>query len=153
MTSPLATVGLSFDGVDLQTADLQIFLEIVHGLNEPPSVRGSDTIVPGLAGRIEGNRINDVLVIGLEGLFRADPTTTTHDDAIASYRGNVNTVRSLFLPNRARADLVATLEDGSQLTVSARPMPGVIWSEPVKSELAQVSIELEAYDDWTAVGS
>lgn len=148
MTSGLATIGLTYDGTDLQTSDLQIFLEIVHGLNETPSVRGIDVVVPGLAGRIEGNRINDVLVITLEGLIRADPAETTTAGAQESYRDNCQAVRALFAPDRLRADLVATLEDGTTLTISARPMPGMIWSEPIKSEVAQVSIELEAYGDW-----
>jgi len=150
MTSPLATIGLTYDGVDLQTSDLQLFLEIVHGLNETPSVRGVDTTVPALAGRVEGNRVNDILVVTLEGLIMADPTTTTRAGVIASFRDNCQTVRALFASNRARADLVATLENGDVWTVSARPMPGIIWSEPAKSELAQVSIELEAYGDWVA---
>ena len=150
MTSALATIALTYDGVDLQTSDLQLFLEIVHGLNETPSVRGVDTIVPALAGRVEGIRVNDILVVTLEGLIMADPTATTRSDVVASFRDNCQTVRALFASNRARADLVATLENGDVWTVSARPMPGIIWSEPAKSELAQVSIELEAYGDWVA---
>lgn len=153
MTNALATIGLTYDATDLQTSDLQVFLEIVHGLNETPSVRGVDIVVPGLAGRIEGNRINDVLVIQLEGLIRADPSETTTDGAQASYRDNVQAVRTLFAPARLRAELVATLEDGTAFSIMARPMPGMIWTEPIKSEVAHVSIELEAYGDWTAVGS
>ena len=149
MTSPLAVIGLTYDAVDLQTSDLQVFLEIVHGVNETPSVRGVDTVVPALAGRVEGNRVNDVLVIGLEGLVQADPADTTIAGAQASCRANVLTLRTIFAPNRARADLVATLEDGTVLTISARPMPGMIWSAPVQSWAAQVSIELEGYGDWT----
>jgi len=149
MTSPIATIALTFDGIDLQRSDLQVFLEIVHGLNETPSVRGTDTIVPGLAGRIEGNRINDVLPITLEGLVRADPTTTTTSAAIASFRDNMQSIRTLFASNRARANLVATLEDGTTATISARPLPGIIANDTVKSEFANVSIELEGSGDWT----
>jgi hypothetical protein len=149
MTSPIATIALTFDGIDLQRSDLQVFLEIVHGLNETPSVRGTDTIVPGLAGRIEGNRVNDVLPITLEGLVRADPTTTTTSAAIASFRDNMQSIRTLFASNRARANLVATLEDGTTATISARPLPGIIANDTVKSEFANVSIELEGSGDWT----
>lgn len=147
MTSAIAPIGLAYDGVDVQTSDLQIFLEIIWGTT--PSVRGSDVIVPGLAGRIEGNRINDLLVIPLEGLVRANPATTTTATARASFRDNVQTVRSLFAPNRARANLVATLEDGTTATISARPLPGIIVAEVIASEVARISIELEAYGDWT----
>lgn len=153
MTSPLAVIGLTYDGTDLQTSDLSVFLQIVRGLNEPPSVRGVDVVVPGRAGRIEGNRINDILVIQLEGIVRSTPTNTTQAQAYASFRSNVQAVRSLFAPDRLRAPLVATLEDGSQVSVSARPMPGIIWTEPLRSEVATVAIELEADGDWGAVST
>ena len=150
MTSSVAPIGLTYDGVDLQSSDLQIFLQIVHGLNESPAVRGVDYIVPSRAGRIEANRINDVLSIVLEGHVRADPSETTTSGARASYRANVNTIRTLFRNDRARADLVATLEDGTILSISARPL-NTIWSEPVPSEFGSLSVELEGYDDWAEV--
>lgn len=151
MTSPVGIIGLTYDGSDLQLSDLQVFLQIVRGLNEPPTVRGSDYVVPALAGRIEANRVNDVVSIVLEGIVRADPAQTTTSAARASFRNRVQSVRTLFRPDRARAPLVATLEDGTIWTISARPLPGIVWSEPVPSELANVSIELEGYDDWTEV--
>lgn len=151
MTSPVASIGLIYDGTDLQPSDLQVFLQIVHGLNEPPSVRGSDYVVPALAGRVEANRVNDVLQIILEGFVRANPSETTTSAARSSFRSNAQAIRTLFAPNRARAALVATLEDGTVMSISARPLPGQMWSEPVISEFAQVSIELEGYDDWVEV--
>jgi len=149
MTSPLAPIGLTYDGFDLQTADLQIFLKIVQGLNEPPSVRGEDYIVPARPGRVEANRINDVLNIVLEGYIFADPAQTDTAGARASYRNNVQAIRNLFRPDRDRASLVATLEEGSVWTIEALPLSGQVWSEPVPSEVAKVSIVLEGYDDWT----
>ncbi|HEX5013021.1 MAG TPA: hypothetical protein VFV72_02595, partial [Candidatus Limnocylindrales bacterium] len=80
MTHAAATVGLTFDATDLQQADLQWFFEIKRGLDEVPSVRGKDSIVPALAGRVERNRKNDVLSIVLEGFVRGDPTLTDVDD-------------------------------------------------------------------------
>ena len=150
MTSPVATIGLTYDGSDLQTSDLQIFLQIVHGLNEPPSVRGVDYVVPVREGRVEANRVNDVLSIVLEGHVRGDPSQTTTSGARSTFRNNAQTIRALFAPNRARADLVATLEDGTIVSISARPL-NAVWSEPVPSEFAAVSIELEGYDDWAEV--
>lgn len=151
MTSPVALVGLTYAGSNVQTSDLQIFLQIVRGLNEPPTVRGEDTVVPARAGRTEGNRVNDVLPIELKGWVRADPTETTSSGARSSFADNRATVRALFHPKRARADLVATLENGVILTISARPMPGTIWTEVIGSEYAEVSIEMEGYDDWAEV--
>lgn len=150
MTSPVAPIGLLYDATDLQSSDLQIFLQIVKGLNEPPSVRGSDYIVPARAGRVEANRINDVVSIVLEGHVAADPAETTTAGARASYRANVQAVRTLFRPDRGRATLLAVLEDGTQMTIEARPL-NAVWSEPVPSEFGLVSIELEGYDDWAEV--
>jgi hypothetical protein len=148
MTTALATVGLTYDGVDLQTSDLQLFLEIVQGLNQTPAVRGSDYVVPARPGRVAANRVNDVLPIVLEGFVSANPAAVTTATARSSFRANMQTVRALFAPNRARADLVATLEDGSSQLISARPLPGIIASDDVKSEFARISIELEGDGDW-----
>lgn len=150
MTTAVGIVALSYDGTDLQQSDLQLFLQIVHGLNETPSVRGSDYVVPARAGRVEANRVNDVLSIVLEGHVTGDPTETTTSGARSSFRDNMQALRFLFRPDRARADLVATLENGTVLAISARPL-NIVLSEPVPSEFAAVSIELEGYDDWAEV--
>jgi hypothetical protein len=150
MSSPIALVGLTYDGVDLQPADLQFFLVITHGLNETPTVRGVDVVVPALAGQIEYNRVNDTLPLVLEGFCRADPEAGTADEAHQSYRSNQQALRSLFASNRARADLVALLEDGTQLRISARPLPGQMWVENVPSTFSTISIELTGNDDWVA---
>ena len=150
MTSPVGAIALSYDGSDLQSSDLQIFLQIVHGLNESPSVRGTDYVVPARAGRVEANRVNDVLPIVLEGHVRADPSDATTSGSRSSFRTNVTALRTLFRNDRARADLVATLEDGTVWSISARPM-NTIWAEPVISEFATLSVELEGYGDWAEV--
>jgi hypothetical protein len=150
VTSAVAAIGLTYAGVDLQRSDLQIFLEIAVGLGEVPSVRGTDIIVPGLGGRIEGTRVKDVLPLELRGHVRADPAETTTAGARASFAANRATLRSLFASDRLRADLVATLEDSTVLTISARPL-SIVWNEQVVSEFALLSVELEGYDDWAEV--
>lgn len=150
MTSPLASIALTYGSVDLQESDLQIFFEITRGIGETPTVRGVDTIVPARPGRIDGNRINDTLGIELHGWVCADPAAVTTAGARASFAANRATVRTLFAPDRAPADLVATLEDGTILTISARPLPTMLWDEQIKSEMAYVNVELEGLDDWVA---
>lgn len=147
MTTTLATIPLTYAGTDLQPANLQIFLELVLGLSEAPSVRGTDIIVPALAGRVEGRRVNDFVAIELRGWVRADPATTTTATQRASYRANMKALRALFATNRARADLVATLEDGTTATISARPL-NLVLTELVPSEFANISIELAGNGDW-----
>ncbi len=151
MTSPVAPVGLTYAAQDLQASDLSVFFEIIAGLGEPPSVRGVDVIVPALDGRVEGNRKNDILHIELEGYVGAAASATNTQDRRESFQANRAAVRVLFATNRARAALVATLEDGAtQLTIDARPM-NMIWTTIVGSELAKVNIELEGYGDWAEV--
>jgi hypothetical protein len=67
MSSPLAVIGLTFDGTDVQRSDLGIFLELVRGLGEPPEVRGVDVVIPARSGRYVRNRVADRLVIELRG--------------------------------------------------------------------------------------
>lgn len=140
MSSGAAVIGLTYDGTDIQQADYGIFLEIVRGLNEPPQVRGIDTVVPGLPGRVPRNRVVDVLTLELRGFVTGDGR--------AAFRANAATVRALFYPTNDPAVLVATLEDGSTATITARALPTQLWGQVVP-EFATVSIELESVDpDW-----
>lgn len=152
MTSPVAHVGLTYDGQDLQDSDLSIFLEIRRGLSESPQVRGKDTIIPGAAGRFEQNRVKDVLPIELYGAVQATEGLTDPEDIAESFRANVLAVRGLFATDRLRATLAALLENGTTLTISARPL-NIIWNEQVQSEFAHVSIEMEGYGEWEPEGS
>ena len=154
MTTPVAVVTLTYDAEDIQLADLSIFFRIVHGLNESPTVRGTDNIVPALAGRPEQLRINDVLPIELEGIVQSDGDLTDPDAQKSSFRANADFVRNLFRTNRARAQLTAQTEDGTVRFIDARPMPGMIWNTVIPGYLALVNITLEGYDDWAeAAGS
>lgn len=152
MTHAAALIGLTYDAIDLQQADLQWFFEITRGIVEVPTVRGKDTVIPGLAGRFEQNRKNDVLSIVLTGFVQADPALTDVEDRRASYRTNIATIRGLFAPDRARAPLEALMEDGSTQTIDARPM-NIIGGLYIASEYRALSIELEGYDDWVGGGS
>jgi hypothetical protein len=150
VTSPVAVVTLTYDAEDIQRADLGVFLRIVHGLNEPPSVRGTDSIVPALGGRVEGLRKNDVVAIELDGIVQADGDLTDPDDQKASFRANADYVRDLFRTDRARAQLTALTEDGSLKFINARPL-NAIWTVVIPGYVATVNIALEGYDDWAEV--
>lgn len=150
MSSPIATVGLFYDSEDLQRSDLGVFCRVVKGLNEPPTVRGTDSIVPARAGRIEGLRVNDVVAIELECWVQPDAALTDPDDQLASFRTNLKDARALFATNRSRGTLLAVLEDGTQQSIEVRPL-NVIWNEVIPSLVASASVALEAYDDWAEV--
>lgn len=141
MTSP-AMVGLTYDGgsTDIQAIP-GIFLEITHGLDELPEYRGVDTVVPRLAGRVEGTRVVDRLTILLEGVVTGDTD--------AAYRTSMLALRALFDGSLGLRDLVATLEDGSTATIAARGVS--IASVRTSPWTSEVSVELEAVSDWVVV--
>lgn len=148
--SPWRTLvaSLTYGGTDLTDWASGIFFDVATGIGEVPTVRGEDTTVPGLPGRVAGNRVNDVLPIELRGHVRA-ATSSEPDPATmaASYVTNLLAVRALFATDRARASLVATLIDGTILTISALPL-STIQAETSPAEITEYSVTLEGYDDW-----
>lgn len=139
MTNAVAVIGLTFDSVDIQAADFGVFLELIRGLNESPAPRGVDLIVPGRAGRIVRNRVGDALTIELRGYVMGATRS--------AFRVNAKVVRTLFDPEAAPAALVATLEDSTTATITARALNSV-WDQ-ITPDLAAVSIEMESVDpDW-----
>jgi hypothetical protein len=145
MTAP-AAIDLSYAAAPLQAADLSVFFQITYGFHEAPRVRGTDTVVPRLAGRVEGIRVADLLPILLTGHITYDPSLSG-SAAYADFWVNVRTYRTLFDPARTRADLVATLVDGSIWTVSARPM-NILKITEIPNEYVEWSVELEGSGDW-----
>lgn len=145
MSSPAAVIGLSFAATDLQQNPFGIFLEIVRGLGEGPSVRGKDTIVPALTGRIARNRKADTWRIELVGWVAGQGATEAIQRSdFADLRAQL---LALFDPTNAPAALVATTENGDTWTIQARTLPGKMWDQQVPS-MARLSVELEAVADW-----
>jgi hypothetical protein len=145
VTNAVAIIGLTYDGTDIQAADFGVFLELVRGLNEPPAVRGVDLIVPSRAGRIVRNREADALTIELRGYVMGSGSTEALQRI--SFRTNAKIVRALFDTSAEPADLVASLEDSTTATISARTLNS-IWDQ-TDPWTAAVSIELESVDpEW-----
>lgn len=145
MTSTAAPITLTYASNDIQTIP-GIFLEIVEGLNEIAEVRGRDNIAPGSDGMFFRNRKITRRKILLEGFVMG--TGTTEADQQTDFRNKVQQLQGWFDPETA-ANLVATAEDGSTNTISARTMPPMVWRQRVPS-FAEVSIELESVaPDWT----
>jgi hypothetical protein len=152
VTNPVAVIGLTYDGTDVQANPMGVFLELVHGLNETGRVRGLDTIVPALGGRVIRNRVADGFTVELRGYVSG--TGVDEEAQRANFRFLVNTLRALFDPTRDPADLVATLEDGSTATCSARPLPTMVWGDQIVPSMAVLSVELESGDeDWVIAAS
>lgn len=151
MTSTVYPISLTYAGQDLLSSDLGLLFRITSGLGEPPSVRGHDVLVPGLPGLVSRNRVNDHLDITLLGHVMGNGIDTAARRS--DYRTKVRLLRTLFAADRAPADLVVGLEDGSTWTISARPAdPPLIWTmdELVMSEFDTVSVGLYSVEaDWT----
>jgi hypothetical protein len=147
MTNAVATIGLTYRGTDVQEAfgnSAAMFLEIVRGMNESPSVRGSDITVPGRAGRIAGTRVDDVLTVELVGLVQGATGAT----ATTTYHAKVATFRALFDPT-VSGSIVATMPDTSTRTLTSCRTVSVVWDE-ITPFAARVSVVLESIaPDWT----
>jgi hypothetical protein len=141
VTTSAAVVGLTYGGVDLQEAGFDIFLELVRGLAEQPTFRGSDSIIPGTAGRTRRSRVADVLTIELRGWVRGSGSTEALQRS--DFAANRATLRALFAPSAGDQSLVATLETGQTATILAAGAGRDVWDQIVPS-FATVSIELES---------
>lgn len=148
MSSPAAVVGLMFRGVDIQDLD-GLYLEIILGLDGIPEVRGEDSVVPALVGRVPRNRIADRLAIELDGFVRGVGSSETTDRE--DYRANVASMQALFDPELDPGLLEATLEDGTVATIHARTL--TMLEESIVPTYKHVNFELESVDPRWSVGS
>lgn len=134
------TIGL----VDLQRIDLNVFLQITEGLDELPTVRGSDDLVPFRTGRLPLPRWGDSRRLVLDGWIAG----TAGASAPASFRGYVDSVKRALDPaGDEERVLVATLEDGTTRWIRCRPR-NLMWGERYGDEARLVSVELEALDPY-----
>lgn len=87
---------LKFNDVELQRDDLTVHLEIIRGLDELPSMRGADTVIPHLEGRVDRLWVADTLDVELEGFVQGDGAT----EALrrASFRTLMEELKVLFFP-------------------------------------------------------
>lgn len=149
MSNAAAVIGLTFAGTDLQNSTFGIFLEIKSGLVGGVSVRGTDTVVPGLAGRIVRNRKRDRRVIELRGFITGNAGSTSESSQRSSFRDKWQALEAIFDVSAAPANLVATLEDGSTATIACRTIDILPGEQPVPT-FQEVSVELESVvPDWS----
>lgn len=148
---PLVEKGATYRGtnlVQLSSGKPRMVIRCVSGLDNGPQVRGVDTVIPGLAGRVPRNRIRDVRKIELEGFIQG----VGSDDAAqkADFRAAIEELRALFDPTLTPGTLVVALEDGGTATISARTMPEEPeWGPDNIPSYRTLSVELEAVgSDW-----
>lgn len=138
---------LTYKGTDLQRSDLTVHLDVTLGVDEPVEVRGEDTIVPALAGRIPRNRVGDRLVIELTGWVQG--TGATEDLRLASFRNLSDELRLLFDPRDAPGTLAGTTWDGATREIEARSN-GMRWGPHNVFGVRQLIVVMESVDpDWS----
>lgn len=135
---------LTFRSTDLNANGLDLHLTM--GYSEHASVRGTDVVIPNIAGRYVRNRIADVRTLRLEGHVSA---LTPEEWRIAT-----DTLMALCDPTLDPGELVMTspylgLASGVTATINARVV-NVVGGPIIAGKLFQRwSIELESVDpDW-----
>lgn len=146
------STSFTWRAVSFTTSDLRIALRITRGINELPSVRGRDTIIPGLPGRVPRNRIGDVLTIEADGFVMGSGANeqAQRDD----FRDIVTLIRGLMDPTDTPGEIVATLEDGTTQSITARAID-IIWGDDDIPAYRALSCRWESVDaaDWVVAGS
>lgn len=141
---------LTFKGTSLMRSNNTVLLRIVRGLGEVMTVRGRDTIIPSARGRTPRNRVRDTLAIELRGIVMG-----TGSDESAQRESFVDLrqeLRELFNPDDPPGLLVATLEDGTTQSIDARAI-NLMWGDDRIPTYRELSVELEAVEDWSTAGS
>lgn len=151
MTHAALPLGLVAGGVDLTRSDGRLLFQPTRGLNDVPEVRGIDTIVPGLPGRVPRDRVLDRLVVEAEGMVIGAGSTESAQRT--DFRALVDDIRALMDPTQSPYDIVITVEDGSSRTITARPV-NVVWGPADLPSYRTASLQWEGVDatDWTFDG-
>jgi hypothetical protein len=140
-----ALTELTFRGTSLMRSDLTVIMRIVRGLGEVMDVRGEDTIIPNATGRTPRDRKKDRLTIELKGHVAGSGATELLQRT--SFKTLRAELRTLFDPSLAPGALVATLEDGTTLSIDARAI-NILYGDDGIPSFREVSVELEAVEDW-----
>jgi hypothetical protein len=145
LTTPLSS--MTYATTSLQRSNLTVWLEITTGFDDVAEVRGHDTVVPHLAGRIARNRKKDVRGIELTGWVQG--TGSTEAARLSSYRDLVDELQTLFDPVRVPAALAGTAWDGTTRSIVSRPI-GLRWGDLSIHGLRPLVVILEAVTpDWS----
>jgi len=140
-------IAIVADGVDLTRSDGKLLFRITRGINEVPDVRGVDTVVPSLNGRIPRSRRLDRLVVEASGLVIGAGATEALQRT--DFRSLMETLRDLMNPVQDPYDIAVTVEDGTTRTITARPLNLVAGDDDLPS-FREVSLQWESVDaaDW-----
>lgn len=144
---------LSFGGTDIHDRT-GIFFDIVAGFRGVAEVRGTDSVIPGKAGRTARSRVKDRRLIRLHGYIRGVGATLVA--AQQDFYTNTEAAKTLFDPDDAAKALVASdpymgLSSSATATITARVL-NVIEGREVSGTFQEWDVVLEAVGDppdWT----
>lgn len=146
MANAALSTNLTANSVDLCRSDFGIMVTITRGLDEVWEVRGRDTILPGVDGRVPRVRLRDTLAIEAEGWVLG--TGSTYANQLDSFRTHVDALRALMDPTQDPYTLTVTLEDGGTRSIEARPV-NILWGNHDRPTYRTCSLKWEAVeDDW-----
>lgn len=134
---------LTLGGTDLRDRT-GIFLDLVSGYFEPADVRGSDTVIPALAGRVERNRVKDTRRVVLSGYVTGS--------SASDWNANVTALMALCDPTALAVLTVNSPYLGASGSSSLNVrFVNAIGGEPMYGVLYQSwSLEFESIDpDWS----
>jgi hypothetical protein len=144
----MITNGATYDGTPLVTTSggqWRLLFRCVRGLYDSPEVRGADTVIPGLPGRVARDRVRDRRVIELDGHVLG--VGASDADQRADVEAALETLRTLFDPTRDPATLSIATSTGAT-TIAARPLSLLVDDGHIPV-YRRVSVELEAVGaDW-----
>ena len=142
-------VSLTYEGSDLRRSDLSVHLDVISGLNDGLTVRGDDTVIPGLTGRVPRNRKKDSRTILLAGDLQGNGTD--EDDRLASYQNLRDEMEALF-DLTAVGTLIGQAADGTWRQIDARPEL-IVWDPAPVNGVGTISVTLISVEpDWQITG-
>jgi hypothetical protein len=143
---------LTYRGTELRPSDKSFRFWITAGLDDEASVRGEDTVVPGLAGRLTRDRVKDRRVIELQGYISSNGAGAgaSEDAAREEYRDIIDTLHTIFDPTLDPGELIiytptAGVDSGKIRGLNARFL-NAIWGPWIAGLNRTVSIQLECVD-------
>lgn len=155
MASEVVTHGITYRGTDcvtISSGQVRICLRLTSGLYSGLAVRGKDVLVPGLAGRIAGNRVRDRRTLEVEGFVQG--VGSTEDARRADFETAMQTVDGLFDPTLAAGTLVVALQGGGTASIQARTLPETLEADAAIPSRLDLKFRLEAIGaDWSIDGS
>ena len=144
---------LTFRGTELYSPSTGLMFVVRSGLDDEAEVRGEDVVIPGKAGRLVTNRVEDRRLIVLSGTVYGQGVT--EDAARLAYRNLISTLHGIFGPTSSPGALVAYgpryAASGHNYSINARYLSAV-WGDWIAGLSRHVDVTLESVDsppDWT----